>query len=268
MNRTPDNELPTVFSKRKQLVKIKTKELSNDIPVIISLDYDGCGDIMFNSIYTYLKAFESYSDSFNIQDNENFDGHIGEPFNTDIKIQKARELFMGLINNIKQKYNILFVGSARQTNFYDNEMRSGAMYNHGVGVYNKSFKYNENDGFCFKDFQAFTEMNTTDVSKWEFNNKECNRCLLYQDNHIQLKTIFIQDQLEYIVSHYPTATEYHFIDDRVDILEGLQENLTNKTLKVPDNITVHLHKYDWYLIIINSSTDELLIQENYFVYKN
>ncbi len=69
MNRTPDNELPTVFSKRKQLVKIKdkAKELSNDIPVIISLDYDGCGDIMFNSIYTYLKAFESYSDSLIFQ---------------------------------------------------------------------------------------------------------------------------------------------------------------------------------------------------------
>ena len=47
-----------------------------------------------------------------------------------------------------------------------------------------------------------------------------------------------------------------------------KENLTNKTLKVPDNITVHLHKYDWYLIIINSSKTELPIKENYFVYKN
>jgi len=264
MNKLPDNELPTVFSKRKKLVKILDKELSNDIPVIISLDYDGCGDIMFNSIYRYLKAYESYFDSFITSDNKN----TYKPFNADIKIQKARELFMKLINNIKQKHNILFVGSARQTNHYDSEMRLGSLDTHKKGVDNKDFKYNKDEGFCFKDFETFTKLNTNDSCKWEFNKKECNRCLLYQDNHVQLKTIFIQDQLQYIVLNYPTATEYHFIDDRVDILEGLKENLTNKILKVPDKITVHLHKYDWFLIITPSKYNIEPIQQNYFIYKN
>ena len=266
-----DNEI-TIFADNKVTSKVNDETAAevdaNDSIVIttaFSFDYDGCTDILFNGIETFLQAYDKHSDSYYTPSGNNWDQKTNKPFNYKIKLEKARNELYKLIELHSQNSNMLFVGSARQTNQMDKSMRAGSLDNHIKQVRDNSFTYSNEDGYCFKDLETFTKLNSSNTTKWVFNPIECRKCIFYESDHVYLKSIFIQEQLAHISDNQKTITDYHFIDDRMDILEGLKNRLNCKLLYVPRNITVHLHQYDWYPII--GYSDEQYIHNNYFIYK-
>jgi hypothetical protein len=187
---------------------------------IISLDYDGCGDILFDSCF-----------SDNVTDFEK------------ASIYKVRQKLLDYFAQITQGADSveLYVGSNRQDFLFDER----------VGIKN-------NNGSCFTNFSDFCKKNKWIFNKLLLadiqNGKPSGTSMTDDRMKCQVgnsKISIIEEQIKEIQNnHTKDNVEFYFFDDdeKDFILPDLAGHFTSSKYLLPNNIkSFKLIKYDWFL---------------------
>ena len=233
--------------------------------VVISADYDGCWDIQGGQMDVYFPATA---------------GDVSERAERVEQLQLVRKQFYDMINTITRDHETatLMVGSARQSNSTDLDMRAGSQIRMMV-------RFPPNQGFCFLDYANLVEHIPDELDqavRWSFDRllvadaDEARRQDIplefpvdqptaWNDDNITLsprggdyaiKLDLLRLQFQQIITKRDRArqggdippTDFYFIDDRDDILRTIATELDRGRLEVPDGIRFHLVQFDWFAI--------------------
>ncbi len=175
--------------------------------LILSLDYDGCSDILFCDIFLQNQPHEPLINLLLLL----------------VEQQKFNDLLDNLSN--KEEYDTieLRIGSMRQDSLLDNY----------------SANLNKN-GICFSNFQKLSLEKQKNNNKWTLNNT------LFQGFVDDSKINLITAQLNEAKEKYPEdEIDFYFFDNLENlILSPLTNHF--KQNKLHENIHLHLMKFDWW----------------------
>ncbi len=187
---------------------------------VISLDYDGCGDILFNNIFLEFKSETEKA-----------------------AIKNIRQKLLAYLTEITKDADqvVLFVGSNRQD------------FSHNMLCAN-DFK----NGSCFKNYEDLCKKNKWIFNKLLLadiqNGKPAGTSMTNARIHCYVghsKIDIIKGQFENLKNNYPddNVSFYFFDDDSKDfILPNLATYFKNPDNHIPDNVkNFKLIKYDWYI---------------------
>jgi hypothetical protein len=235
ISQSPDAGLQIIESKENIWDTFITPTINNRKKVtIFSLDYDGCGEILFPDIVNSHKTDKKMPDSFD----------FFLPLLT-----ASKNILMNLLNHVSAGSDVveLYVGSARQDILAD----EGAA------------KQNSNNGLCFKNFEALCKDKEWTFRKLLLGDAEhnrpagstmCNRNLRSTHN-TGSKAKLIEAQLSDIEKNYTgmdVDINFCFIDD--DYVTDEHKNIyLNELAKIyavkplPASIrNFSLIQFDWY----------------------
>lgn len=205
---------------------------------IISADYDGCFDILFDHIEIYFHSGETGS-AENARDVNDL-------------LVNSRAILNEKIEDIESKHSsiILTVGSARQSIYADQQTKY-------TNQKNLNYK-TEDTGLCHRDYEKLVS-----VKNWTLNNflladihnahhgissgyswyNSNSRLKRQVHSKVELLHYQLKDAKKYITQD-GQKIDFYFFDDRDDLLQDLLENISR--LRIPDYINFHMIKYDWF----------------------
>ena len=183
-----------------------------------------------------------------------FDGCLFNPHYLDSEKKDVIKSNKALLNLIKQSKNekIVFIGSNRQSiqdDHYNSRKGTESCFAAIIQV-NKEIKgvlntfvmtdlYNNlQNGDTFK--QALIQLNKKSFYGEVKLNADSNAEWLHDKSKL---TILYAQMHQVALEHPNEEIEFHFYDDREDILNGLHQYLKQYTDLIPPNITLNLHQY-------------------------
>jgi len=191
---------------------------------ILSLDYDGCSDILFDDVVT-TQSIKSES-----------------------TLRHLRSLFEELLNRITADSSIveLYVGSDRQDNQLDNLGNS----------------VNRN-GLCFKNFEKlcneknwrFKKLLMADIanllpcghSMENSGVKITNDFVKINNWSSKSKSVILNHQLQDVIKNHPgDEINFYFMDDHDYNIRSVVEYFGKSRNLIPDNIDFYLVEHNWY----------------------
>jgi hypothetical protein len=219
---------------------------------VVSLDYDGCGDILFT--HQEKRLHQAYA--------------IGEASRL---LQKTRGKLQATLDHIQKTHArcILMVGSARQSVKTDRNLQKQRQIAAQQAGHGDEFDAAE-DGLCFRDYERYaaatrgialdkclladTDTGSACGTAWADARKQSKR-----REHTD-KLELLQMQMDHAArEHGDAIIDYYFFDDLMAILTPLRVALKTGRLVPPRNVRPHLVKFDWYRAL-ERVPDDVLVQ--------
>jgi hypothetical protein len=196
----------------------------------ISLDYDDCGDVLFEELKEYFK---------NLPEERRL-------------LKECKDKFVNYLDQITADSDVteLYVGSIRQD------------------IASDKFNMNKNqNGSCFSNYQLLCNEKKWVFRRFLLADHQNNlkpgttmRGHFIMSSIIKSKVELIQAQLLNIKKNHPDdIVDFYFFDDDFDdcLLMEIAESL--KHYPIPHNIeNITLGKYDWFSKVVNKQPDSIL----------
>ena len=233
-SKIPSQVLAKAWAQKKKVCKEKI--------AVIAGDYDGCGDIATNDSY-FKKVLEACC-----------------PDRPGV-YEKTVGAFEDQIRDIdRNATRVVWVnGSTRQDVDTDSYNRNKKKSQYAAYTQIGSMKITE--GSVFTDTERYIKKiksgkgRIKPKAQWELCKiSQCDRPgkhgsgwnnpLLEVRWSDPLKTRMICDQVSKLKTIYPSGFEYHFFDDREDILEALRDEVMSCPF-VLKGVKIVLHRFDW-----------------------
>lgn len=187
--------------------------------IVISLDYDGCADILFDEVLNSGK----------------FDAEF---------IQYRKTIFENFLNKITEGYDVveIYVGSNRQDVTLD-EMGNN----------------DNKNGFCFHNYEKlcvsktwiFKKLLLADATnklpaETSISNKSIKIARNFWENNDFWKNEMLKNQFQSVIKDHPEDTiDFYFIDDDFYNIRDVFNYFKQSRKRIPENINFFLVQHQW-----------------------